>query len=157
MSRWQEVINIARQVRNNFHDDEQPLKETFEKICKSKNIEISYAPCGEHACQEANGGKIVLPLDTSRARDNFTVAHELGHIYLNHRPDDNGVFRRSGKSTQEEIEANLFAAEFLMPKDKFTEAAQKFDFDENSLANEFEVSKTAALVRMSALKLRPQS
>ena len=42
----------------------------------------------------------------SHARRRFTLAHEIGHIYLGHSND----------SPDEEREANTFAAELLMPR-----------------------------------------
>lgn len=53
----------------------------------------------------------------------FTAAHELGHYYLEHQPslDDENVLRRSpfqnrGLPDLQELEANAFAAAFLIPK-----------------------------------------
>lgn len=53
----------------------------------------------------------------------FTAAHELGHFYLEHKPslDDDNVLRRSPFQNQglpdlQELEANTFAAAFLMPR-----------------------------------------
>lgn len=53
----------------------------------------------------------------------FTAAHELGHYYLEHQPslDDENVLRRSpfqnsGLPDIQELEANTFAAAFLMPR-----------------------------------------
>jgi Zn-dependent peptidase ImmA (M78 family)/predicted secreted protein len=53
----------------------------------------------------------------------FTAAHELGHFYLEHMPslDDDTVLRRSpfqnsGFLDLQELEANTFAASFLMPR-----------------------------------------
>lgn len=53
----------------------------------------------------------------------FTAAHELGHFYLDHKPslDDENVLRRSpfqngGLPDLQELEANTFAAAFLMPR-----------------------------------------
>ena len=53
----------------------------------------------------------------------FTAAHELGHFYLEHKPslDDENVLRRSpfqnrGLPDLQELEANTFAAAFLMPR-----------------------------------------
>lgn len=40
-----------------------------------------------------------------KKRINWTIAHEVGHIYLEHRVD----------SDQEEVEAHFFAAQLLMP------------------------------------------
>ncbi|MBB5144180.1 ImmA/IrrE family metallo-endopeptidase [Desulfovibrio intestinalis] len=153
MSSWQKVLDTAKDLRNRYHHDGQPLEETFRKICSEKNIELQYAEQGEHTSQKDGKLTITLPLNTSRVRDNFTMAHELGHIFLEHPLNEDGVIHRSGVSTKEEVEANLFAAEFLMPKEQFIEAAKKYNYDEKQLSNEFEVSKTASLVRMSALKL----
>lgn len=53
----------------------------------------------------------------------FTAAHELGHFYLEHQPslDDEQVLRRSpfqngSLPDLQELEANTFAAAFLMPR-----------------------------------------
>ena len=53
----------------------------------------------------------------------FTGAHELGHYRMGHRPslDDETILRRSPFSAQanyeqQELEADVFAAEFLMPR-----------------------------------------
>ena len=52
----------------------------------------------------------------------FTGAHEVGHFFMKHQPslDDEGILRRSlfalGPSQNfQEVEANAFAASFLMP------------------------------------------
>ena len=73
MSRWEQVIDKAKELRRDFHSDAQPLQETFQKICDANNIKIVYAPSGEHAYQGESESEIVLPLGTSRARDNFTI------------------------------------------------------------------------------------
>jgi hypothetical protein len=53
----------------------------------------------------------------------FTAAHELGHYYIGHAPslDDENILRRSPFAPQteqdlQEVEANAFAAAFLMPR-----------------------------------------
>jgi len=60
----------------------------------------------------------------SPSRQHFTIAHELGHLLLHGTEDfhvDRGfqVYRRDARSTEgsdtSEVEANLFAAELLMP------------------------------------------
>lgn len=59
------------------------------------------------------------PLSVQR----FTAAHELGHFYLKHRPslDDDSILRRSPFSASkdanlQEVEADAFAASFLLPQ-----------------------------------------
>lgn len=53
----------------------------------------------------------------------FTAAHELGHFFLEHDPslDDERILRRlvagvKSDGSLQEVEANAFAAEFLMPR-----------------------------------------
>ncbi|MCJ2877535.1 protease inhibitor I42 family protein [Rhizobium pusense] len=59
------------------------------------------------------------PLSVQR----FTAAHELGHYYLRHRPslDDESILRRSPflasrDANLQEVEADSFAASFLLPQ-----------------------------------------
>lgn len=104
-------------------------------------------------------------------RQRFTVAHEFGH-YLLHRNlsnvffDESVVFFRDKEAAEgskyQEIEANVFAAELLMPesvlKERLTE--QPLDaFDESDesafrkLASEFGVSIQALTIRLTRLGL----
>lgn len=152
MSR-EKILTAATQLRNEYAKENQPLKVTFNQICNDKNICIEYTDEDEHAEQTDGGWKIKLRRDTSYARDNFTIAHELGHIILKHPVDNERKVHRNGDRTQFEIEADRFAAEFLMPKDEFIKAAQDFDNDERKLSEKFEVSKAAVLVRMSVLNI----
>lgn len=70
-------------------------------------------------------------------RQRFTMAHELGHLLLHPGQDlyvDDQIFRvnlrdpqsSSGENT-EEVEANLFAAELLMPVDFIVQDLLKHD------------------------------
>lgn len=101
-------------------------------------------------------------------RQRFTIAHELGH-YLLHRErtrvfvDAHPVFYRDETSSDgnrgEEIEANAFAAELLMPEAVLM--AQVGDqplnaFDDVSvrhLATQFGVSPQALIIRLTRLNL----
>ncbi len=104
----------------------------------------------------------------SRKRQRFSIAHELGHLVLhpgrplivdhvrvNFRDD-----RASAGSFREEIEANAFAAELLMPKHMLERALMKFRLDTpedeivKALANTFEVSREAIGYRLVNLGLR---
>ena len=62
-------------------------------------------------------------------RRNFTIAHELGHYFLNHKLHSNSFFCQDKQIAEEsevtdkiEHEANYFASCFLMPKQKITSA-----------------------------------
>lgn len=63
---------------------------------------------------------IIYNSNHNRHRQRFTVAHEIGHFMLGHKfkvQEYNEIINFQTKSPIEK-EANIFAAELLMPKDK---------------------------------------
>ena len=113
--------------------------------------------------------QLVIGVNTSQAavRQRFTIAHELGHLLLHDQGrvhvDRGFVIRlRSEVSSQgtewEEIEANRFAAELLMPEQFLREDLEGIDsidmLDDDrigALAKHYDVSKQALLIRLTAL------
>ena len=68
-------------------------------------------------------------------RIRWSIAHEYGHIVLNHK----------NQSDQNEIEANIFAANLLLPRCILKELLKKRDFiDKKYLQNKFSISGEAA-------------
>ena len=62
-------------------------------------------------------------------RRNFTIAHELGHYFLNHKLHSSSFFCQDNQISEEsevtnkiEHEANYFASCFLMPRQKIISA-----------------------------------
>lgn len=118
------------------------------------------------------GGKsaIVVNQRHSLARQRFTIAHELGHLRLHKgRPmvvDHVRVNLRDARSgaavDREEIEANAFAAELLMPRALVLAEIQRAAGRGHStqlaadLAVGFGVSKQAAEYRLVNLGIRGQ-
>lgn len=102
---------------------------------------------------------VFVPLTTSPLRDNFTIAHELGHYFLHflipfeRGRDPERHFQRGG-SSRLETEANVFAAALLMPAEEFRAAYGQLQGDVYALANHFNVSPAAARVRVSSLRLQ---
>jgi len=104
-----------------------------------------------------------------KQRQNFTIAHELGHFMLHEgnkfRIDRNfRVNFRDNNSSQatdfEEIEANAFAAALLMPENKVREVVKKklkegIDLEDSKelekMASQFGVSEQALLIRLVKL------
>lgn len=86
-------------------------------------------------------------------RQRFTAAHELGH-YLLHRSligervEDNYLLRAAGFSNQQEIEANRFAANLLMPKHLIEFEMQAGNRTPDALAKKFQVSVTAMSIQL---------
>lgn len=89
-------------------------------------------------------------------RRRFAIAHELGHMELKHNPGSPtecgeaqfAVWYKSQDDT--EVEANLFAAELLMPEDMFRRKLEKtlpsMELIEG-LADEFHTTLTATAIR----------
>ena len=94
-------------------------------------------------------------------RQQFSIAHELGHLLLHKLGKKNSqevYYRKNGNNSRLEWEANEFAAALLMPRDEFVNFclnnADTFgNIDLNAVANNFGVSKQAVRVRGSVLKL----
>lgn len=105
---------------------------------------------------------ITLVSSKIRQRQNFSIAHELGHLFIHMgyliNPTkwtgittyEDGVRARYGYS-EEELEANEFAGAFLMPSDEFLTVAERcrsndhYKLDE--IARNFAVSVQAAKTR----------
>jgi Zn-dependent peptidase ImmA (M78 family) len=115
--------------------------------------------------QESEGGSLVIREEsdftialspfTTPLRDNFTIAHELGHYFLHYylqtpRPKTPISFTRYGAGPIE-WQANRFAAALLMPANEFRSRHREFGGDEFILAGHFEVSRPAVQVRSQSL------
>lgn len=92
-------------------------------------------------------------------RKRFTLAHEMWHYFLHPQileKEDNGIFLeqnilfRAGDRSELEEEANLFAAEYLMPEEQVRELYKKYWVIE-VLAWFFNVSNLAMAYRIDNL------
>lgn len=104
------------------------------------------------------GNKSIIQVNSNiqfEAKKRFAAAHELGHyeMHRNLRPifsDTEEDLMNWYKAGPQEVEANEFAAEFLMPSEKFHKECERKKFGPDviaHLANYFLVSKTAAILR----------
>jgi len=76
---------------------------------------------------------ICINFNRSIGHQNFTLAHELGHMFLHNGVSKSDVDPEKSGSDQEELEANLFASELIYPR-RFVE--EDFEFIiENDLIN----------------------
>lgn len=114
---------------------------------------------------------IVVNINHHPNRQRFTIAHELGHYFLHKNSanvffDESLLFFRDDKSAQgtkfQEIEANTFAAELLMPEQVMREIISQKPLDAlddveksalGQLATEFQVSCQALTIRLVRLGL----
>lgn len=89
----------------------------------------------------------------SPRRRRWVLSHELGHIALNHK----GVaFLNSGEPTWEQLSANRFAAELLMPETmvyREHDRALEVGMSVGDLADIFLVDRRVAEIRLEELAL----
>ena len=152
--------NVARQLNYDIGSDLESLVAKLGGEIRYQDIwELDSSESGSIEVYGDDKFVITLAAHTSRARDRFTIAHELGHFFLhyrlprvNGRPIDRLRAARYG-GDQAEIEANWFAASFLMPEGRFSEEYRATGGDLTQLAAKFGVSTAAASVRAKSLHL----
>ena len=117
---------------------------------------------GSLVVESPNDFVIFIAENTSHERDQFTIAHELGHYVLHYLWPARDSEAPAGKmkanrygSDRAEWEANWFAAAFLMPEEDFHRSFLTTRGDFVSLAEDFGVSVLAAKTRAKALGLIP--
>lgn len=154
------AVNAVKKLYNEC-GIKDPLELSIETIVASKNIlikeeEIDGAD-GRILMNEDSG---VITLNSSiefYPKKRFILAHELGHFELHRHlkrgfTDNDETLNHSHQPyfSQEEVEANEFAAEFLMPTEMFANECNGKVFNHKvieHLATKFNVSKTAAILK----------
>ena len=99
--------------------------------------------------------KVVVRISGNYGRDRWSLAHELGHIVLNHYELYNvdTIYIDNLNEYERYIldrEADIFAEELLMPSD-WVSRNQEFCAEE--LKDVFEVSKEAMAVKLSKIRM----
>jgi Zn-dependent peptidase ImmA (M78 family) len=145
-----------------------------EQLAQDAGAVISYQPFEAEDISgllyRATGATPVIGVNSTnpKVRQRFTIGHELGHLTLH--PGHDLILERlvrlnfrdatsSTASDQEEIEANQFAAELLMPRDllrhSLTILLQGKPISDlevvRRLARRFEVSQSAMEYRLTNL------
>ena len=100
-----------------------------------------------------SGFVIYVDRDEPSVRQRFTAAHELGHYVLHRdcigdRVEDNYLLRSAGLSNRQEVEANKFAADLLMPMHLIKVAMENGPYAPRELAEQFQVSELAMSIRL---------
>lgn len=160
---------VARKLLDRF---KQQAPIDIEALIKAHNIAIRTQELEDSisGMLVIKNGRVIIGVNENHHpnRQRFTLAHELGHFLL-HRDvssifiDASTIFFRDGTSSDgskaQEIEANAFAGELLMPEKQIREAinSQPLDaFDEGAvrrLAAQFGVSAQALTIRLTRLGL----
>lgn len=161
-----QLRTMAQRVLNTHNVTSAPVQ--VENIARGLGARVQYSPFqdGDLAGMLVRGddGQVVIGVNSLHHsnRQRFTIAHECGHLLL-HRGDVHidrtfRVNRRDGVSTQgsdaEEIEANRFAAEILMPYDMLiADIEEGIDPEDEEtireLAQKYQVSVQAMTHRIS--------
>ncbi|MBU1042179.1 MAG: ImmA/IrrE family metallo-endopeptidase [Proteobacteria bacterium] len=164
-------------MMNSRRTEINSLAESVRTACQLTipvDVELAVARLGGQIVSEAsvdyeakiekkgNGFLISLSVDSDENRKKFSVAHELGHLFLHmgYLVDDDkwksienytdSVYYRYGYSV-EEYEANEFAAALLMPASEFRKIAEKHregnSYKVQQIAHELHVSAEAVATR----------
>ena len=162
-----DIIERARKVLHDYKLTSIPIN--CNAICKGENISVKKTDLSKlekdvgrkisgliYVDKHTNDKQILINNLDIESRQNFTIAHELGHYFLHVDDDDDGIiisFR--GLKNQREKEADLFASELLMPEAFVKKEYAKLPFPTASyLANKFQVSVKAMRYRLDELGMR---
>lgn len=141
------------------------------RIANLKNIKVNNAVFSEDnlsgmISKRGENIQILVNQNDSPFRKRFTIAHELGHVFLHLVDKENGEFidtdsdlfrdytihQHTNTIKSHEVEANNFAASLLMPEDLVKEEYKNIK-DLKTLARLFNVSEVAMGFRLNRLGL----
>lgn len=156
---------LASRLKFRYSDAIEPLVVRLGGRIEYKTANISESKLPESIIVRSfNDFTIYLPSITSAVRDRFTIAHELGHLFLHYQIATSGskdvamVATRWVDETNEalkraEWEANWFAAAFLMPSEDFRKIYDSTGQSIIATAAQFGVSPKAAEIRVQSLRI----
>ena len=165
-ARRQETLRpIATKLLANCKAKQIPVP--LEKVAECLGVEIRLSPADDDISGmliESRGTAIIgVNSNHHRNRQRFTIAHELAHFVLGHGNEhiDEGfsLQMRDSRASMavhvNEIEANRFAAELLIPYDMIIKDLKNLPVDLEDdkritdLAKKYEVSVQAMTIRIS--------
>ena len=159
------IKNLVEQILDNAKINEPPI--AIERVAKELKLQVRFEPFeGDlSGCIVRHGNHARVGINSlhHENRQRFTLAHEIGHFLL-HKGEQvfvDHAFRVNLRGTDagkaenpEEIEANLFAAELLMPE-RFLDKdlkGKKLDIESDELIRElsdrYRVSSQALTYRL---------
>ena len=162
------INNIAVKIRNilNITTDNFDIKTLVEELDGNlvfNDFSINEAIITKSSSDSPNAFEIMVNNNYNSQRIRFSIAHELGHLFLhmqylinpdewnNIEPGTSHARNTNIPYSRYEAEANEFAAAFLMPKDRFLEVAEENFYNLNKIASIFNVSIESAKIRGKVL------
>ncbi|TSC76473.1 MAG: hypothetical protein G01um101431_606 [Parcubacteria group bacterium Gr01-1014_31] len=148
---------VARRLLANAGVTRPPIRirDIVEYLKKTSDLSICPWDFGKDTdgMQLTQGENITIGYNQNqhRHRQRFTVAHEIGHFMMGHTTGDSPFDLTSQKP--EEIEANQFAAELLMPLGLLKGEIRDGLKNVKSLADVFDVSDEAMWWRIRGCNL----
>lgn len=146
------LINVMAEEVINLYGIQIPIINIEEVVQKMGGSVVDNSSIGEFSdgkIRKTGEGSFTIevsPFQTEE-RKNFTIAHELGHLFLHMgfqtneqkwQKQDNVSYYRNGNS-ELEYQSNEFAAAFLMPRVKYKEIMEQNT--EGDFVNTAEVAK----------------
>ncbi len=139
----------------------QPLDDILRALERTTDVLVFVRALGDDALEGAFwfSQKPFVLVNASKplVRQRFTLAHEFGHYFLGHGNTYDVSVNWSNRDPKE-VQANFFAASFLMPAPAIAAAlsrmaATTFDFDTLvTLATQFGVSAKAMRIRLETVE-----
>lgn len=144
------INNLTHDIIELF-EIEIPIKDIDKVVTKlGGHVEekVDFDEVSDGSIRKQNDDSFVIFVSPFQSveRRKFTIAHELGHLFLHMgykinsdlwAKQENATYYRSGDSLKE-YQANEFAAALLMPKEKYKEI-----MDDNTSGDMVETSKIA--------------
>ncbi|MGA0242093.1 MAG: ImmA/IrrE family metallo-endopeptidase [Candidatus Marinamargulisbacteria bacterium] len=161
--RFKRPIKMAQAVIKQHLIKSPPINLT--NISKKEGFSIFYQKLPHNISgiieNTLNEKNIFINKEHMPTRQRFSLAHELGHHFLDHftteaHKDTTTIFRREGEVLPIDREANRFAAELLMPsaflRKEIALTKKEIDHDVlEDLARTFQVSVIALTYRLQNL------
>ena len=130
-----QIENIANEVLEKYVARGGAFKQ-FQNIIKNENIKYKEVNSKNinfvGAFTKANSNQLYIMVNQNIGNDgrkNFTIAHELGHYFLQHQLTINSFYCFENEILEDNLhqdnienEANYFATCLLMPEEKITKA-----------------------------------
>lgn len=144
------INELTEDIINRFNI-EIPIKDinqVVEKLGGKVEMDVSLFDKDGSVKKLDKGFIIFVSPHQSKQRMNFTIAHELGHLFLHMgyktnsdrwEQQDDTTYYRSGDS-QSEYQANEFAAAFLMPRKSYKKIMDE-NTNSNDIVNTLEIAK----------------
>ena len=136
-------------------DPAAPLADVLDVVERHSPVIVARLPDGTAGACAA--GVLWVNGTEYAPRRRFTLAHEFGHAWIGHdgRLEVDSFETLSGRTTNPlEVQANAFAAEFLMPRAGLERFEREPTLEDVvALAATYGVSAPAAVIRLEQLKL----